>query len=104
MQELSLEKFDSILQTSGELNVIMCSAVWCSACRAVTPILEQLANEITNVQFYKADVDVNTFITIKYGISSIPAILFIKDGELLEKHIGALSKTPLKRKIESHLQ
>lgn len=102
MQEISLEQFNEILKKDS-LTVLMCSAVWCSACRAVSPICEQVSDDLQFDSLYKVDVDKTPDIATTYGISSIPTLLFIKDGKLVDKHVGVITRTPLKNKIESYL-
>lgn len=79
-------------------------AEWCGPCRMIAPIVEQLAAEMGDKALIgKMNVDNNTEIPMKYGVRSIPTLLVIKNGEVVEKHVGTISKTDLVKKIEAHV-
>lgn len=89
---------------SGKPVVIDFWAEWCGPCRMVGPIIEELAAEYDGkVVIGKVDVDNNDEVTSKYGIRNIPTILFIKDGEIVDKQVGAAQRTALVEKIEKLL-
>jgi thioredoxin 1 len=76
-------------------------AEWCGPCKMLTPILEEIAVEMEGkVLFGKVNVDDNPQAAAKYGIVSIPSLLFIKDGNVAEQHTGLLAAAPLKEKIK----
>ncbi len=76
-------------------------AEWCSPCRLIAPIIEELANEYEGkVKVGKLDVDVNQQTAIKYGVRSIPTVLMFKDGEVKDVIIGAVPKTMFVEKLE----
>lgn len=92
------------LLNSGKPLVIDFWAEWCGPCRMVSPIIDELAEEYAEkVYIGKANVDENDEIVVKYGIRNIPTILFIKNGEIVDKKVGASSKADLKAKIEAML-
>jgi thioredoxin 1 len=79
-------------------------AEWCGPCRAITPIIEDLAKEYDGkVTVGKLNVDDNPEVAMKYGIRSIPTILVLKDGEVVDKTIGVTTKQALADKIEANL-
>ncbi len=79
-------------------------AEWCGPCRMVTPIIEQLATEYDGKAVVgKVNVDHNPEISMKYNVRSIPTILFIKNGEIVDKQVGATTKDNLEAKLKSHL-
>ena len=78
-------------------------AVWCGPCRVIGPIIDELANEYTDVKIGKMDADENSETTQELGIRSIPTILIYKDGMIVEKHVGNASKAQLKSLIDKHL-
>ncbi len=105
---MALEFTDANFQTevldSKTLNVIDFWAEWCGPCRAIGPVIEELSKEYAGkVKIGKINVDVNPNTSVNYGITSIPAILFIKDGKVVDKQIGAVPKSVLDKKIQSHL-
>lgn len=80
-------------------------AVWCGPCRMVAPIVEELAGEYQGqgLRVGKLDVDSNPSVTTKFRVTSIPSILFFKDGELVDKVVGAVPRPHLEEKIKAHL-
>ena len=75
-------------------------AEWCGPCRVLGPRFEELSNEITDVKFFKVNVDNNQQTAQKFEIRSIPTLLLFKNGQRVGKIIGALPKDSLKQKIE----
>ena len=105
---MALEFTDANFQTevldSDQLSVIDFWAEWCGPCRAIGPVIEELSKEYAGkVKIGKVNVDVNPNTSMNYGITSIPAILFIKGGKVLDKQIGAVPKSELDKKIQAHL-
>lgn len=89
---------------SGGVSVVDFWAEWCGPCRLIGPIIEDLAAQYEGkVKIGKVNVDDNPAISNKYGIRSIPTILFIKDGEVVDKHVGVTTKAALEAKMMAHL-
>jgi thioredoxin 1 len=80
-------------------------AEWCGPCRMVSPIVEELANEYGADQAVigKVNVDENPEISMRFGIRNIPTILFLKNGEVVDKQVGAVPKHLLEEKLKSHM-
>lgn len=79
-------------------------AEWCGPCRMIGPIVEELATEYDGKALIgKVDVDVNSELSAKYGVRSIPTILILKDGKVVDTHVGVATKQALSEKIEAHL-
>lgn len=77
-------------------------AEWCGPCRLIGPIIEDLAKDFDGkATIGKVNVDSNPEISTKYGVRSIPTILFLKDGEVVDKHVGTATKAALQSKIEA---
>ena len=70
-------------------------AEWCGPCKAMSPILDQIEDELDDVIIEKYDVEENEEIVEDYGIRSVPTLVFIKDDEIVSKHVGSLSKDKL---------
>ncbi len=89
---------------SGKPIVIDFWAEWCGPCRMVTPIIEELAAEYEGkVLIGKMNVDENADTPSEFSVRNIPTILFIKDGKVVDKHVGAASKAVLKEKVDGLL-
>ena len=92
--------FKSDVLDSDKLTVIDFWAEWCGPCRAIGPVIEELSKEYAGkANVGKVNVDNNPGVSMQYGITSIPAILFIKGGQVVDKQIGAVPKSVLEKKI-----
>jgi len=79
-------------------------AEWCGPCRMIGPVIEELANEYEGKAIIgKLDIDSNQESSVKYGVRSIPTILTFKDGEIVDRQVGAVPKEILKNVIDSQL-
>lgn len=102
--EFTDENFETDVINSDKLTVVDFWAEWCGPCRAIGPVIEELAKDYTGkVNIGKVNVDQNPNVSMNYGITSIPAILFIKGGKVVDKQIGAVPKSILEKKIQTHL-
>lgn len=79
-------------------------AVWCGPCRAIAPVVEQLAEEYADrAKIGKLDVDNNPNIAATYGVRSIPTLLVFKGGEVVAQIVGAVPKHKLVEALEAHM-
>jgi len=79
-------------------------AEWCGPCRLVGPVIDDLSKEYEGKALIgKVNVDTNRETSMKYGVRSIPTILFLKNGEVVDKHVGTATKATLSEKIEALL-
>ena len=79
-------------------------AEWCGPCRTIAPIVEELAEEYADrVNIGKCDVDSADDVVATYRVRNIPTLVFIKDGNVVGKHVGAISRNDLVAKIEELL-
>ena len=102
--EFTDANFQTAVMESDKLSVIDFWAEWCGPCRAIGPVIEELATEYAGkVNIGKVNVDVNPNLSMNFGITSIPAILFVKGGQVVDKQIGAVPKSVLDKKIQSHM-
>ena len=109
---MALEFTDANFKTdvleSNKLTVIDFWAEWCGPCRAIGPVIEELSKDyagkvkVGKVNVGKVNVDNNPQISMNYGITSIPAILFVKGGQVVDKLVGAQPKANFVKKIEQH--
>lgn len=95
--------FEQEIEKHSGLAVVDFWATWCGPCRAIAPMLEQLAGEYAGkAKVAKLDVDSNTKTAMRFNVRSIPTILFFKDGKLVDQVIGAVPKTHLEGKFKQH--
>lgn len=77
-------------------------AEWCGPCRLIGPVVEELSKEYDGkATIGKLNVDENRDVAAQYGIMSIPTLLFFKNGQLIDKHVGVASKGDLKKKLDA---
>lgn len=92
---------DEVLKAEGPV-IVDFSATWCGPCRQLTPIIEDLAKEYAGrVKVGKVDIDASQEVAGKYGIMSVPTVLFFKGGQKVDTLVGLNSKSVYKAKIES---
>ncbi len=92
------------LVATGKPMVVDFYATWCGPCKKIAPIIEELAKEYDGqIVVGKCDVDSNDELAAQYGIRNIPTVLFIKDGEIKDKHVGAAAKSLFEEKIKALL-
>ncbi|MDD4505913.1 MAG: thioredoxin [Sulfurospirillaceae bacterium] len=100
--ELNASNFDSTVAEG--VSLVDFWAPWCGPCRMIAPVIEELAADFDGkAKICKVNTDEEQDVAIKYGIRSIPTILFFKNGELVDQMIGASSKQVLADKVNSLL-
>jgi thioredoxin 1 len=99
---LSDAEFDNVVLKSDIPVMIDFWATWCGPCRMIAPIVEELANEYEGkIKVCKLDVDNNQQTALKYGIRSIPMLLFFKNGEVADQLLGAVPKSKIVERLEN---
>jgi thioredoxin 1 len=95
--------FAAEVEQQQGLTVVDFWATWCGPCRMIAPVLEQLAEEYDGkLTVAKLDVDANPRAPARFGVRSIPTLLFFKDGKLVDQVIGAVPKAQLEAKLQQH--
>lgn len=92
------------LTATGKPMVIDFYATWCGPCKKIAPMIEELAEQYDGqIVVGKCDVDENDELAAKFGIRNIPTVLFFKGGELVDKHVGAATKSFFEDKFKALL-
>jgi len=100
--ELTAENFEATI--SEGVTLVDFWAPWCGPCRMIAPVIEELAEDYDGkAKICKVNTDEEQDIAIKFGIRSIPTIMFFKDGELVDQMVGAASKAAFAEKIDALL-
>ena len=101
--QITDSSFEEVKASAGEkLMVIDFWATWCGPCRMISPIVDELAEKYSDrVIIGKCNVDENPDLPAQYSIRNIPALLFFKNGELVDRSVGAIPKNELEEKIKS---
>lgn len=98
------QNFESEVLKSSQPVLIDFWAVWCGPCRAIAPVVEQLAGEYEGkVKIGKLDVDENPDTAVKYGVRSIPTLLLFKNGQVVDTIIGAVQKNVIVQKMTPYI-
>ena len=99
MKELNEQTFDQAIAASP-LVVVDFFATWCGPCKMLAPILDGIEEETPDVAFYRVDVDQAPDLARRFGIMSIPTLVFLKNGEEADRSVGVQRKPELLAKIE----
>lgn len=98
VENLTDETFDEYIR-SNPVAVVDFWAAWCAPCRFLSPVIEDLAREHNAVAFGRLNVDENRATPMKFGIMSIPTLLYFRDGKLVDKTVGALPKGAIEKRL-----
>ena len=102
--EFTEENFESLAVKSDKLVMIDFWAEWCGPCRMVGPLVDELANEYDGKALVgKVNVDLHGGIAAQFGVRNIPTIIFHKNGELVDKVVGAVPKDQLIEKLDANI-
>ena len=102
-QKITSENFEELI-ASGKPIVLDFWATWCGPCRRVGPIIEELANDYEGqVIVGKCDIEEDEDLPMRFGVRNFPTILFIKNGEVVDKQVGAAARPVFEEKLKSIL-
>lgn len=97
MEIINSTQFDEV--TSKGIVVVDFFANWCGPCKMLAPVLEEMADEYKQVKFVKVDVDQDVDLARRYGIQSIPNVIFFKDGKAVDQLVGFAGKDGVLEKL-----
>ncbi len=102
--EVTDQDFNEVVLKSEIPVIVDLWAVWCGPCRMIHPIMEEISEEYAGkVLMTKLDVDSNKQTAMKYGIRNIPTVLYFKNGEVVDKQVGAVPKKKFTEKLDAIL-
>ncbi|KIM09260.1 MAG: thioredoxin [Sulfurovum sp. PC08-66] len=102
-KELTSANIDAVI--SEGVSLVDFWAPWCGPCRMIAPVIEELAAEYEGrANICKVNTDEEQEIAARYGIRSIPTLIFFKNGEIVDQVVGAASKQAFAQKLEAHLK
>jgi len=100
MKEVNANEFNKEIATGTTLVDIW--APWCVPCRTLAPVLEKISEENSNVNIIKSNADQNIEICNQYGIRSLPTMLIFKEGQLVDRIVGAAPKQEIENMLSKH--
>ena len=101
---LTTDSFKAAVAASTTPLLVDFWAPWCGPCKAIAPILEELATELDGkLKIAKVNIDENDAIAAEYGIRAIPTMLLFKGGQVAEQIVGMMPKAALKAKVSAHV-
>ena len=98
VKKVDQSQFDEVRKSKAA--VVDFSATWCGPCQMLAPILDELSGEVDSVDFYNVDVDENPDLAREFRIMNIPAVVALKDGQIVGQQIGFVPKEDLKNFVE----
>lgn len=97
---ITKENFQAEVIKSEQVVLLDFWASWCSPCRMLSPIVDEVAKEMPNIKVCKINVDEESFLATKFGVASIPMLLVMKNGQIKNKSLGLISKEAVKKLLQ----
>ena len=102
MREINETEFTNV--TGNGTVIVEFGAEWCGPCKAIAPILNKLSTDLAGrVSIYSVDIDQSPSLAAKHGVMSVPTILLIKNGKVVDRIVGMTSEGNLRKKLDPHL-
>ncbi len=102
INEIYEKNFTEKVLKTDNLCIVDFYADWCGPCKMLSPLLDKLSGEYSNVNFYKVNVDDNRSLALHYNVASIPFLALFKNGELIDSSVGYRSENELKELIDKN--
>ena len=99
VRHINMEQYNNEIVKSEKTVLIDFFADWCGPCKMLAPVIEQVADEHTEIEVVKVNVDEVPELAVMYRVASIPTLIFIKDGKLVKEHVGFASKAEINSMI-----
>jgi thioredoxin 1 len=93
------KNFDAEVLKSEKPVLIDFWAAWCGPCRMVSPIVDEISEEVAGIKVGKVDVDENPELAQKFGVMSIPTLVVVKDGKVVQRAVGARPKSQIREML-----
>jgi len=104
MHKVTDAEFDAEVLSSDRLTLVDFGAEWCGPCKKLHPVMNQLADEYNGkIKVVEVDVGISPQIAMKFGVTSVPQLLFFRNGIVKETVVGVLPKSKIEEKIERYL-
>ncbi|MFT4250211.1 MAG: thioredoxin [Candidatus Woesearchaeota archaeon] len=102
VEHVTKESFESSVLGADNAVIVDFYADWCGPCKRLAPVFEELSQEVSDVGFFKVDVDDQSELAGQFAVQSIPTLIIFKGGQPVERVMGAMPKDELKRVLEKH--
>lgn len=99
VKDLTASEFNSAVDVNDKLIVIDFWASWCGPCKMLSPIIDELSEEMSDISFYKVNVDNERELAARFGVSSIPTVVMIKNQKIVNQFIGYMDKDSVRARI-----
>jgi len=100
VKDLTANEFNDAVAVPEKLLVVDFWASWCGPCKMLSPVIDALSEEMTDVTFYKVNVDEERALASNFGVSSIPTVVMIKDKQIVNQFVGYADKATVRSRIE----